>query len=431
MLDPILLRNKINLVVKNLSKRGFFFDVKKMKKLEKERKKLQLKYEFLQSKKNKISKEIGFAKIKNKDTIFLLNEVNILNVDLKKIKDKLIRLSNDIYNMILNFPNLLDKTVPSGRDKKSNLEIMRWGKIRNFDFEIKNHVVLGEINNKLDFSSSSKIAGSRFVVMKGELAHLHRAIIQFMLNLHIEKHGYLETYVPYLANYSSIYGSAQLPKFNEDLFYVTIENKRKLNNKKYVLIPTGEVSLVNFIRDKILDENSLPIRLVTHTPCFRSESKSYGKKTKGLIRMHQFEKIELVQIVKPENSMFFLEELTGHAEKVLKLLKLPYRKMLLSSFDVGFSSCKTYDLEVWFPSEKRYFEVSSCSNTWDFQSRRLKARFRLKKENKIELVHILNGSGLAVSRTLAAIMENYQEKCGKIKIPKVLQPYMNGIKEIF
>lgn len=429
MIDPNILRKKLILISENFSRRGVYFDVKKIEILERKRKKLQIKYEFLQSEQNKISKEIGFKKLKKVSFIDLLKKVSKLSVDLKKIRNDLKKIYNQIYNFSLELPNFLDKSVPNGKSSIDNVEISRWGKIKDFNFSVKSHVHLGKINNKLDFLVSSKLSGSRFVVMRGKIAFLHRAIIQFMLNLHVEKHNYLETYVPYLANYSSLYGSAQLPKFSEDLFYVGNLSKKKLF-KKYILIPTGEVPLVNLVRDQILDEDILPVRLVAHTPCFRYESGTYGKKEKGLIRMHQFDKVELVQIVKPESSMSSLEELTWHAETVLRLLDLPYRKVNLCSGDIGFSSCKTYDLEVWFPSKKKYYEISSCSNTSDFQSRRMKVRFRIKESNKKKFVHILNGSGLAVSRTLAAIMENYQDNNGKIIVPDVLKPYMNGIKEI-
>lgn len=425
MIKQKFLRNKLTLIKENLSKRGYFFDTKKFIFLEKKRKKLQIKVEKLQSEKKIISKKIGFLKHNSEDFSFFFNKVNKLNKSLIHIKDELKELQNCILNINLNLPNILDNTVPYGKNSNDNIEIMRWGRIPKFNFPVRDHIFLGKTLNGLDFLSSAKISGSKFVVMHGKIARLYRVLGQFMLNLHIEKHGYNETYVPYLVNDNSLYGSGQLPKFKEDLFYVGTFKKKNFN-KKYALIPTGETSLVNLMNNKILKENILPIKLVAKTPCFRSEGVSYGKYSNGLIRMCQFDKVELVQFVKPKKSNLYLEELTYHAERVLQLLNLPYRKVMLCSGDVSFSSGKTYDLEVWLPSKNSYCEISSCSNTFDFQSRRTKTRFIQKKDKKVKLVHILNGSGLAIGRTLVAIMENYQRHDGKISVPKVLYPYLKS-----
>ena len=319
--------------------------------------------------------------------------------------------------------------MPDGKDENDNVEVSRFGTPRNFDFPIQDHVALGERFGGLDFAAGVKLTGARFVVMKSQLARLHRAIAQFMLDLHTEQHGYAEIYVPYLVNHATLFGTGQLPKFAGDLFH-TKPLDEESESSNYALIPTAEVPVTNLVRDEILDESVLPMKMTAHTPCFRSEAGSYGKDTRGLIRMHQFDKVELVQIVKPEESMKALEELTAHAEKVLQLLELPYRKIILCTGDMGFGSCKTYDLEVWVPAQNTYREISSCSNMWDFQARRMQARYRNKADNKTYLVHTLNGSGLAVGRTLVAIMENYQQADGTIKVPSVLVPYMNGLEFI-
>ncbi len=318
-------------------------------------------------------------------------------------------------------PNLPAAEVPSGKDESENQEIMRWGEPRQFDFEVKDHVDLGELSGGLDFASAVKLSGSRFIVMKGQMARMHRALTQFMLDLHTNEHGYTEMYVPYLVNADSLYGTGQLPKFGEDLFHTQPATEEGVGMS---LIPTAEVPLTNMVRDEIIDEADLPLCMTAHTPCFRSEAGSYGRDTRGLIRMHQFDKVELVKVVKPEDSMEALESLTADAEKVLQLLNLPYRKVLLCTGDMGFGAAKTYDLEVWLPAQDTYREISSCSNTLDFQARRMQARFRRKGEKKPELLHTLNGSGLAVGRTLVAILENYQQADGRIEIPEVLRPYM-------
>ncbi|PAV10464.1 serine--tRNA ligase [Arsenophonus sp. ENCA] len=429
MLDPNLLRNELNVVAEKLARRGFILDVDMLRKLEQERKDLQIKTESLQAERNSRSKTIGAAKARGEDVEALRKQVNQLGEELDSAKNKLTQIQDDIRNIALSLPNLPDDSVPDGNDETDNVEISRWGEPRQYDFTIKDHVALGELTDGLDFSAAVKITGSRFVVMKGQIARLHRALAQFMLDLHTEQHGYMETYVPYLVNHATLYGTGQLPKFSEDLFH-TKPLEEQASNQQYALIPTAEVPVTNLVRDEILAADSLPLRLTAHTPCFRSEAGSYGRDTRGLIRMHQFDKVELVQIVEPEKSMAALEELTGHAEKVLQLLKLPYRKIVLCTGDMGFAACKTYDLEVWLPAQNTYREISSCSNTWDFQARRMQARFRHKEDKKPQLVHTLNGSGLAIGRTLVAVMENYQQADGRIEVPEVLRPYMKGLEYI-
>ncbi|WP_334472367.1 serine--tRNA ligase [Arsenophonus sp. PmNCSU2021_1] len=429
MLDPNLLRNELEVVAEKLARRGFILDVDMLRKLEQERKDLQITTESLQAERNSRSKTIGAAKARGEDVEALRKQVNQLGEELDSAKSKLTQIQDDIRNIALSLPNLPDDSVPDGNDETDNVEISRWGEPRQYDFTIKDHVALGELTDGLDFSAAVKITGSRFVVMKGQIARLHRALAQFMLDLHTEQHGYTETYVPYLVNHATLYGTGQLPKFSEDLFH-TKRLEEQASNQQYALIPTAEVPVTNLVRDEILAAESLPLRLTAHTPCFRSEAGSYGRDTRGLIRMHQFDKVELVQIVEPEKSMVALEELTGHVEKVLQLLKLPYRKIVLCTGDMGFAACKTYDLEVWLPAQNTYREISSCSNTWDFQARRMQARFRHKEDKKPQLVHTLNGSGLAVGRTLVAVMENYQQADGRIEVPEVLRPYMKGLEYI-
>ncbi|WGL99264.1 serine--tRNA ligase [Arsenophonus sp. aPb] len=429
MLDPNLLRNELDVVAEKLARRGFILDVDKLRKLEQERKDLQIKTETLQAERNSRSKTIGAAKARGEDVDALRKEVNQLAEELDNTKNKLTQIQDEIRNIALTLPNLSDESVPDGKDETDNVEISRWGEPRQYDFAIKDHVALGELTDGLDFPAAVKITGSRFVVMKGQIARLHRALAQFMLDLHTEQHGYTETYVPYLVNHATLYGTGQLPKFSEDLFH-TKPLAEQASNQQYALIPTAEVPVTNLVRDEIIAAERLPIRLTAHTPCFRSEAGSYGRDTRGLIRMHQFDKVELVQIVEPDKSMAALEELTGHAEKVLQLLKLPYRKIILCTGDMGFAACKTYDLEVWLPAQNTYREISSCSNTWDFQARRMQARFRHKEDKKPQLLHTLNGSGLAVGRTLVAVMENYQQADGRIEVPEVLRPYMKGLAYI-
>ncbi|HGJ5872905.1 MAG TPA: serine--tRNA ligase [Arsenophonus apicola] len=429
MLDPNLLRNELDVVAEKLARRGFILDVDKLRKLEQERKDLQIKTETLQAERNSRSKTIGAAKARGEDVDDLRKEVNQLAEELDNTKNKLTQIQDQIRNIALTLPNLPDESVPDGKDETDNVEISRWGEPRQYDFAIKDHVALGELTDGLDFPAAVKITGSRFVVMKGQIARLHRALAQFMLDLHTEQHGYTETYVPYLVNHATLYGTGQLPKFSEDLFH-TKPLAEQASNQQYALIPTAEVPVTNLVRDEIIAAERLPIRLTAHTPCFRSEAGSYGRDTRGLIRMHQFDKVELVQIVEPDKSMAALEELTGHAEKVLQLLKLPYRKIILCTGDMGFAACKTYDLEVWLPAQNTYREISSCSNTWDFQARRMQARFRHKEDKKPQLLHTLNGSGLAVGRTLVAVMENYQQADGRIEVPEVLRPYMKDLAYI-
>ena len=429
MLDPNLLRNELNVVAKKLARRGFKLDVDTISQLEEKRKVLQVETESLQAQRNARSKAIGEAKARGEDITAVREEVNILGEKLNTAKAELEILLTKIKDITSTIPNIPDDSVPDGKDENDNVEVSRFGTPRTFDFPIQDHVALGERFGGLDFAAGVKLTGARFVVMKSQIARLHRAITQFMLDLHTEQHGYAEIYVPYLVNQATLFGTGQLPKFAGDLFH-TKPLDEESESSNYALIPTAEVPVTNLVRDEILDESALPLKMTAHTPCFRSEAGSYGKDTRGLIRMHQFDKVELVQIVKPEESMKALEELTAHAEKVLQLLELPYRKIVLCTGDMGFGSCKTYDLEVWVPAQNTYREISSCSNMWDFQARRMQARYRNKADNKTYLVHTLNGSGLAVGRTLVAIMENYQQADGTIRIPSVLVPYMNGVEVI-
>ncbi|HDX1182831.1 TPA: serine--tRNA ligase [Pasteurella multocida] len=427
MIDPNLLRNNLEEVAEKLKvKRNFVLDVALLSELEEQRKSLQVKTESLQAERNVRSKNIGQAKARGEDISALLNEVEHMGIELSTTKAHLDEVLAEINQIVLAIPNLPADEVPLGKDESENLEVFRWGTPKTFDFDVKDHVSLGEGLKGLDFAAGVKLSGSRFVVMKGQIAKLHRALSQFMLDLHTEQHGYTETYVPYLVNHATLYGTGQLPKFGEDLFHTNALE----GEQPYALIPTAEVPVTNLVRDEILDEADLPLKMTAHTPCFRSEAGSYGRDTRGLIRMHQFDKVELVQIVAPETSMQVLEELTGQAEKVLQLLELPYRKVLLCTGDMGFGSCKTYDLEVWLPAQNTYREISSCSNMWDFQARRMQARCRSKTDKKTRLVHTLNGSGLAVGRTLVAILENYQNADGTITVPNVLRPYMGGLTQI-
>lgn len=429
MLDPNMLRNELDAVAEKLARRGFKLDVEMLRQQEERRKVLQVETESLQAERNSRSKMIGAAKARGEDIELLRLEVNVLGEKLDAAKAELDKLQNEIRDLALSIPNLPDDSVPVGRDENDNVEVSRWGEPRKYDFEVRDHVSLGEMAGGLDFAAAVKLTGARFVVMKGQIARMHRALAQFMLDLHTEKHGYLETYVPYLVNHATLYGTGQLPKFGGDLFH-TKPLEEESDSSNYALIPTAEVPVTNLVRDEILEEESLPLKMTAHTPCFRSEAGSYGRDTRGLIRMHQFDKVEMVQITRPEDSMAALEELTGHAEKVLQLLELPYRKVLLCTGDMGFGSSKTYDLEVWLPAQNTYREISSCSNMWDFQARRMQARCRNKTDRKTRLVHTLNGSGLAVGRTLVAVLENYQQADGRIQVPEVLRPYMGGLEFI-
>ncbi|MUJ28469.1 serine--tRNA ligase [Aliivibrio fischeri] len=434
MLDSKLLRTELDETAEKLARRGFKLDVETLRNLEEQRKSLQVKTEELQAQRNSRSKSIGQAKAKgdHEEADRIMADVANLGSELDEAKAALAELQQQIEDIALSVPNIPDDSVPLGKDENENVEVLRWGTPLAYDFEVKDHVDLGEIADGLDFASAVKISGSRFIVMKGQFARLHRALSQFMLDLHTEEHGYTEMYVPYLVNPDSLFGTGQLPKFGEDLFHTSplTEQVSDVPLKKLSLIPTAEVPVTNMVRDTITDEADMPLKMTAHTPCFRSEAGSYGRDTRGLIRMHQFDKVELVQITKPEDSMAALEELTGHAEKVLQLLELPYRKVVLCTGDMGFGSRKTYDLEVWVPAQETYREISSCSNMWDFQARRMQARFRRKGEKKPELVHTLNGSGLAVGRTMVAILENFQQADGKIAIPQVLRKYMNGVEFI-
>ncbi|HDL5698755.1 TPA: serine--tRNA ligase [Mannheimia haemolytica] len=433
MIDQNLLRTNLEDVAAALKiKRNFILDVERVKTLEEQRKTLQVKTETLQAERNTRSKNIGAAKARGEDISALLAEVDSMGNELDSAKVELDKVQAEIRDLLLSVPNLPADEVPLGKDDSENLEVLRWGEPRQFDFEVQDHVTLGETLNGLDFAAGVKLTASRFVVMKGKLARLHRALSQFMLDLHTEQHGYVETNVPFLVNHDTLYGTGQLPKFGEDLFHTQplIGQDPNEVQRPFGLIPTAEVPVTNLVRDEIIDEDSLPLRYTAHTPCFRAEAGSYGRDTRGLIRMHQFEKVEMVQIVAPEKSMEALEELTGHAEKVLQLLGLPYRKVLLCTGDMGFGAAKTYDLEVWLPAQNTYREISSCSNMWDFQARRMSARCKAKGDKKTRLVHTLNGSGLAVGRTLVAVLENYQNADGSITVPEVLRPYMGGLEVI-
>ena len=423
MLDPKLLRTDFDEIAKKLSRRGLDLDKNRFFDLEEKRKKMQILTEELQGQRNKNSKLIGQAKAKGEDASEILVEMDKINNHLKYSEAQLEELQQELQEWMLELPNTPHESVPQGNREDDNVEIRKWGKIPSFDFEVLDHVDIGEKFGGLDFEIAAKITGSRFVTMIGELDKLHRGLIQFMLDTHINEHGYQEVYVPYIVNSQSLTGTGQLPKFEEDLFKLNVENE-------YYLIPTAEVPVTNIWRDRIAKEEELPIKYVCHTPCFRSEAGSYGKDTRGMIRQHQFEKVELVQLVKPESSWRMLEELTEHAEAILKRLELPYRVVTLCTGDLGFSSAKTYDIEVWLPGQNAYREISSCSNFLDFQARRLKARWKNTSTKKPELLHTLNGSGLAIGRTLVAILENYQDENGKVYIPDILKPYMNGIEYI-
>ena len=419
MIDINLLRNDIEALKKILKHRGFDLDVNFFNSLEEERKYIQIKTQELQQERNDLSKQVGILKSQGKDASAVLEKVTNISTQSKEFESQLILIQEKINNFLLLIPNVPHESVPIGSDETNNELIKEVGTLPKFDFEVKDHVDLGAPLG-LDFDTAAKVSGSRFVFMKNDIARLHRAIGQFMMDTHTENHGYTECYTPYLVNGDSLLGTGQLPKFGDDLF-VTQKNE----DESLYLIPTSEVSLTNTVRDEIIDVKHLPIKMTAHTPCFRSEAGSYGKDTRGMIRQHQFDKVEMVQITKPELSYEALEEMLSHAENILKALNLPYRVMTLSSGDMGFGAAKTYDIEVWLPSQQQYREISSISNCEDFQARRLKARFK-NDEGKNTLVHTLNGSGLAVGRTLVAIMENNQTADGSIKIPPVLQPYMKN-----
>ena len=422
MLDIQLLRTQIDSVAERLATRGVALDIAGFRALEDDRKVLQTRTQELQAKRNALSKQIGQAKARGEDPSSVLTEVSGLGDALKQNEDELNALLEKINEFVAAVPNLPHESVPLGRSDAENVELRRVGSPRTFDFPAKDHVDLGAGLRSMDFEAAAKLSGARFTLMRGELARLHRALAQFMLDIHTGEHGYTEVYAPYLVNAQSLFGTGQLPKFEAELFRVPRDDADNL-----YLIPTAEVPVTNIVRDEILPLEALPLKMVCHTPCFRSEAGSYGKDTRGMIRQHQFDKVELVQIVRPEKSWDVLEELTGHAEAILKKLELPYRVVTLCTGDTGFSAAKTYDIEVWLPAQNTYREISSCSNFEAFQARRMKARFRNEK-GKPELVHTLNGSGLAVGRALVAILENFQQADGSIVVPGVLHAYMAGVK---
>lgn len=423
MLDPKAVRSDTAAIAAALKKKGFELDVAQLESLENQRKLLQVEVENLQAQRNKRSKSIGQAKAAGEDIEPLLAEVSQLKSQLEQIDAKLNETQAQLDEILWGIPNIPDPEVPAGASEDDNVEMHRWGEAPDFDFEVRDHVDLGAGSGQLDFEVATKITGSRFAVIYDQLALLHRALIQFMLNTHTQEHGYREVYVPFVVNSDSLRGTGQLPKFEEDLF--------KLNgDQAFYLIPTAEVPVTNLLRDEIISADALPMKFVCHTPCFRSEAGSYGRDTRGMIRQHQFEKVELVQFLKPEDSAAALESLREHAETILQKLGLPYRTVMLCGGDLGFSAARTYDLEVWLPSQNTYREISSCSNFRDFQARRMKARWRNPETKKPELLHTINGSGLAVGRTLIAVMENYQQADGSITVPEALRPYMGGLESI-
>lgn len=423
MLDPRLLRTELEATAGQLARRGVVLDVARIQSLEESRKTLQVSAQELQNQRNSRSKQIGKAKAAGEDIQPLLAEVADLGEALKQAQDELNSVQGQLSEIALGIPNIPHSSVPDGNDESDNREERRWGEPKSLDFEPKDHVDLGAALGWLDFETAAKLTGSRFVTMQGPLARMHRALAQFMLDTHTAEHGYTETYVPYLVNADSLQGTGQLPKFEEDLFKLSGEFP-------YYLIPTAEVPVTNLVRGEIIEDGDMPRKWVSQTPCFRSEAGSYGRDTRGMIRQHQFEKVEMVQVVRPTDSYAVLEELTGHAETILQKLGLPYRVVTLCTGDIGFSAAKTYDIEVWLPAQNTYREISSCSNFEDFQARRLQARWRNPETGKPELVHTLNGSGLAVGRALVAVMENYQQADGSILVPEVLKPYMGGIERL-
>ncbi|WP_321347057.1 serine--tRNA ligase [Halopseudomonas oceani] len=426
MLDAKLVRTQPQLLAERLAARGFELDLAQLEALESRRKDVQTRTENLQAERNSRSKSIGQAKARGEDIQPLLADVDRMGNELAEAKQQLEAIQLELDAMLLSMPNLPAEGVPVGKDEDENVEVRRWGRPREFDFEVKDHVALGEQHGYLDFETAAKLSGARFALMRGPIARLHRALAQFMLDLHVNEHGYEEAYTPYLVQAEALQGTGQLPKFEEDLFKI----KRGEDQRDLYLIPTAEVSLTNIVSQSIVAAEELPIKLTAHTPCFRSEAGSAGRDTRGMIRQHQFDKVEMVQIVRPQDSAEALEELTGHAEDVLKRLELPYRTMALCTGDMGFSAQQTYDLEVWVPSQGKYREISSCSNCGDFQARRMQARWRNPETGKPELVHTLNGSGLAVGRTLVAVLENYQQADGSIEVPQALRSYMGGVERI-
>ena len=425
MLDSKLVRTQLTEIAERLATRGFALDVARFEALESQRKSVQVRTEQLQAERNSRSKSIGQAKARGEDIAPLLADVDRMGNELDDAKRELDGIQAELDHLMLTIPNLPHESVPVGEDEEGNVEVRRWGTPRAFDFEIKDHVALGEQHGWLDFETAAKLSGARFALLRGPIARLHRALAQFMINLHTAEHGYEEAYTPYLVQAPALMGTGQLPKFEEDLFKITREGEAD-----FYLIPTAEVSLTNIVAGEILDAKQLPLKFVAHTPCFRSEAGASGRDTRGMIRQHQFDKVEMVQIVEPSKSYEALEGLTANAERVLQALELPYRVLSLCTGDMGFGATKTYDLEVWVPSQDKYREISSCSNCGDFQARRMQARYRNPETGKTELVHTLNGSGLAVGRTLVAVLENYQQADGSIRVPEVLKPYMGGIDVI-
>ena len=423
MLDPKLIRTELEAVAERLTVRNFSLDQAELSSLEGRRKDVQQRAESLQGQVRTVSKSIGQAKGKGEDASALMSEVASIKEEQKALESELETIQQQLSDILLGIPNLTDESVPRGTDESDNVEVRRVGEPRQFNFEVKDHVDIGQKNGQLDFEVAAKITGSRFVVMRHEIARLHRALVQFMLDMHTEQHGYTELNVPFIVNADTLRGTGQLPKFEEDLFYLG-------EALDYYLIPTSEVPVTNTVRGEILSSDALPLKYTCHSPCFRSEAGSYGRDTRGLIRQHQFEKVEMVQIVRPEDSFAALEAMTGHAENILKALELPYRVVTLCGGDIGFAAAKTYDIEVWLPAQDAYREISSCSNCTDFQARRMQARFRREEGAKPELVHTLNGSGLAVGRTLVAILENHQQADGSVTVPEALRPYMNHKMEI-
>jgi len=423
MLDLKLFRTDLDAVAHQLLRRGYRLDKDAFTRLEEQRKTVQVRTQELQAERNSKSKEIGKAKAAGEDVADIMKAVASLGDKLKQSEQELAIIQEQLNALLMEIPNIAHESVPDGKDESGNVEVRRWGEPPRFSFDAKDHVDLGEGLGLLDFEVAAKLTGSRFMHMRGSLARLHRALIQFMLDTHTQEHGYQEVYVPYLVNADSLRGTGQLPKFEEDLFKLA-------GDQEYYLIPTAEVPVTNIVRGEIVAGEQMPRKFVCHTPCFRSEAGSYGKDTRGMIRQHQFEKVELVQMVRPEDSYEALEQLTHHAEVILQKLELPYRVMTLCAGDMGFSAAKTYDLEVWLPGQNKYREISSCSNFEDFQARRMQARWRNPETKKPELIHTLNGSGLAVGRTLVAIMENYQDEKGGIQVPAALRSYMAGIERI-
>lgn len=423
MLDQKLIRNDLDATATKLLLKGYELDTSQYLALEEQRKTLQVETESLQSERNTRSKSIGQAKAKGEDIEPLLASVSELGDQLDEKKSALQEVQNQLNDLLAAIPNVPDDVVPAGKSEEDNVELRRWGDVPEFSFEPKDHVDLMASSNKLNFDAASKITGSRFITMRGEVAKLHRALTQFMLDVHTSEHGYEEVYVPYIVNQESLFGTGQLPKFEEDLFKLE-------DDRNYYLIPTAEVPITNLVRDEIVAADELPLRFVSHTPCFRSEAGSYGRDTRGMIRQHQFEKVELVHMVRPEDADETHEQLTQHAENILQKLGLPYRVVNLCGGDLGFAAARTYDLEVWLPGQSAYREISSCSNFRDFQARRMQARWRNPESGKPELLNTLNGSGLAIGRTLVAVLENYQQADGSIRIPQILQSYLGGITEI-